>query len=77
MNGIGLAVMNLVRRHQTDAGMTMVLVVPVEEAAAEAPGVLDAAEPLGEVRLVLQRLEVTFREWVVVGVRPESFRCSA
>jgi len=71
VNCIGLAVMYLVRGHQTDAAMVVVPVVPIEEAAAETSGVLDAAEALGELRLVLECLEVTFREWVVVGdVRP-------
>ena len=62
--------MDLVRRHQGDAGMMMLLIVPIEEAAAERLGVLDAAEALGELRLVLHGLEVTFRERIVVrGVR--------
>ena len=51
--------------------MVVVLVVPIEEAAAEASGVLDAAEALGELRLVLEGLEVAFGERVVVGdMRP-------
>jgi hypothetical protein len=67
MNGIGLAVMHLVRGHQADPGMMMVLVVPMEEAAAETSGILDAAKSLGEGRLILQSLEVTFGERVVLG----------
>ena len=67
MDRIGLAVMDLIGRHQADAGMMMVLVVPIEKAAAERLGVLDAAEALGELRLVFQGLEVAFRERVVVG----------
>src|SRR4051812_7225902 len=47
--------------------MVMVLIVPGEEAAAEVLGVLDAAEPAGKFRLVLQRLEVGLRERVVIG----------
>ena len=71
VNGVDLAVMHLVRGHQADPGMVMVLVVPIEEAAAEASGVLDAAEALGEARLILQGFEVAFGERVVVGgVRP-------
>ena len=46
--------------------MVMLLVVPVEEGPAEAFGVLDAAEPLGELGLIFQGLEAAFREWVVV-----------
>src|SRR5208337_3594881 len=51
--------------------MAVVLVVPIEKAAAEASGVLDAAKALGEQRLILEGLEVAFRERVVVGgIRP-------
>ena len=71
VDGIGLTVVYLVRCHQTDAAMVVILVVPIEEVAAEASGVLDAAKALGELRLVLECLEVAFRERVVVGhVRP-------
>ena len=49
--------MHLVRRHQADPGMVMVLVVPVEEPTAKASGVLDAAEAFWEAWLVFQRLE--------------------
>ena len=54
VNGIGLAVMHLVRGHQADPGVVVVLIVPVEERTAEAAGVLDAAEALGELRLVFK-----------------------
>ena len=46
MDGVGLAIMHLVRRHQPDADMMVILVVPGEEAAAERPGILDATEAL-------------------------------
>src|SRR5271166_4282099 len=55
MNGVDLAIMHLVRGHQTDPRMVMVLVVPVEELAAEASGVLDTAEASWEARLILQQ----------------------
>ena len=42
----GLTVVELVRRHQADASMVMILIIPIEEAAAERLCVLDAAEPL-------------------------------
>src|SRR5450432_1138929 len=48
VNGIGLAVMHLVRCHQTNSGMMVVLVVPVKEASAEDLSILDTAESLGE-----------------------------
>jgi hypothetical protein len=57
VNGIDLAVMHLVRGHETDPGMVMVPVVPVEELTAETPGVLDAAKALREPRLIFQGLE--------------------
>jgi hypothetical protein len=43
VDGIGLAVVYLVRSHQTDAAMVVILVVPIEEVAAEASGVLAIA----------------------------------
>ena len=56
---------------KADPGVMMILIVPVEEAAAEAFGVLNAAKAAGEARLILQRLEMTFGERVVIGgVRP-------
>ena len=67
VNGVYLAVMHLVRGHEADPGMVMVLVVPIEEAAAEAPGILDATEAFREPRLILQRLEVALGERVVIG----------
>jgi hypothetical protein len=52
--------MHLVRGHQADPGVVVVLVVPIEEFPAKASGVLDAAEAFGKARLVFQRLEVAF-----------------
>ena len=66
MDRIDLAVMDLIGRHEADSGIMMILIVPVEKAPAECLGVLDAAEPLGELRLVFEGLEVAFRERVVV-----------
>src|SRR5580765_2994520 len=67
VNGVHLAVMHLVRGHEADPGMVMVLVVPIDKAAAEASGILDASEAFREPRLIFQRLEVAFRERIVVG----------
>ena len=67
VNGVDLAIVHLVRSHEADPGMVMVLVVPIEEAAAETPGILDATEAFRKSRLILQRLEMDLR------VRPESF----
>ena len=45
----------------------MFVVVPMEEGSAVSTGVLDGAEPVGEVRSVFQGLELGLREGVVVG----------
>lgn len=67
MDGVGLAIMDLVRGHETDANVVVILIVPGEEAPAERLGVLDASEALGEIRLIFQGLEMAFREGIVVG----------
>jgi hypothetical protein len=67
VNGIDLAMVHLIRGHQTDPGMVMVLVVPIEEAATETSCVLDAAEAFRKAWLILQGLEVAFGERVIVG----------
>ncbi len=41
LDGLGQAVMNAVRRVQADSRMMMVVVVPIEEGAAETARVLD------------------------------------
>ena len=61
MNGIGLAVMHLIRCHQADPGMVMVLVVPGEEAAAEVIWRPRCSQSdWGKFRLVFQGLEMSF-----------------
>ena len=71
MDVVGLAVVDLVGRHETDPSMVVVLIVPGEEATAELFGILDAAEAAGEFGLVFESLEVGLRERVVIGrVRP-------
>ena len=54
---VGLTVVDLVGRHQADAEMAVVLIVPVEEGSAEGLGVLDGAEPLWELGLVFRVLK--------------------
>jgi hypothetical protein len=68
VNGVDLAMVRLVRGHEADPGMVMVLVVPVEELPAETSGVLDAAEAPWEARLIFQGFEMAFGERVVVDV---------
>ncbi len=58
VDSVRLAEMHLIRRHQTNPGVVMVLVIPVEERPAEASGIFDAAEPPGKTRLVFQGFEV-------------------
>jgi hypothetical protein len=53
VNSVHLSEMHLIRRHQADPGMVVILVVPIEEPAAETPGVLNVLEPLRKPRLVL------------------------
>ena len=48
---VGLTVMDLVWRHQADASMMMILIIPIEEDAAERLCVLDAAEPARKLGL--------------------------
>src|SRR5271166_4708725 len=59
--------MHLVWRHQADAQMMMITIVPVEEMTAKNLGVLDTAEPFGKLWLIFHRLEVAFREGIVIG----------
>jgi hypothetical protein len=47
--------------------VAVLVVVPAEEALAERSGVLDAAEPIREGRVVLEGLELALRVGVVVG----------
>ena len=67
MDGVGLAAMDLIGGHQADAGMVVIAVVPVEEAAAENLGLFDVIEAPGEFRLVFQCFEVGFGERIIVG----------
>ena len=56
---VGLSAVDLVWRHEADAEMVVVAIVPVEEPAAEGLGVLDGTEFIGELGLmfaVLKRL---------------------
>ena len=45
---VGLAVMDLIRCHQTQSAVVMITIVPIEEGSTEGPGILDAAEALPE-----------------------------
>jgi hypothetical protein len=69
VNSVDLTMVHLIRGHEADPGMVMVVVVPIEEAAAEGFGVFDAAKAFGEAGLILQGLEVAFGERVVPRLR--------
>src|ERR1035441_5953089 len=65
--------MTKISRHRVaqSADVMVVLIIPGEETAAKGLGILDAAEALGELRLVFQGFEMRLREGVVVrGMRP-------
>ena len=49
---VGLTVVDLVWRHQADASMVVILIIPIEEAAAEGLRIFDAAEPLRKLGLI-------------------------
>src|ERR1700730_4083972 len=68
---LGETVVHAVRGHVADARVTVRGVVPREEDLTVRACVLDAAEACRELRPVLHRLELRFREGVVVrDVRP-------
>jgi hypothetical protein len=64
----GGAVVDRGRGVQADAGMTMDVVVVVEELGAEGPGVFDGSEPVWERRAVLEGFESSFGKRVVVAL---------
>src|SRR4051794_23474507 len=65
MDVFGAAVVHGGRGHQAEPGVPMVMVVVLEELAAEAAGVLDAVEAGWERGPVLERFEVRFGVGVV------------
>ena len=67
LHGGSLAEVHRRRRHVTDAGVVMPVVVPDEEATQVSTRVLYAVEARGEVRPVLERLELRLRERIIVG----------
>jgi len=62
-----LAGVDGLRGEEADAGVAMLGVVPGEEAATERTSILQTAEASGEVRSILEGLELGFGEGVVVG----------
>ena len=66
MNCVRLSVVHLVWRHQANAEMVVVAIVPLEKVATKTLGILDTAESFWELRLIFHCFEVALREWVVV-----------
>jgi hypothetical protein len=66
-----LAIMDGFGREQSYSRVAMFLVVPGEKLLRKSTGVFDSTEALREIRAVLERLELRFRERIVVtGMRP-------
>jgi hypothetical protein len=61
-----LSEVELVRRHQTYAGVMMILIVPCEEPAAKRAGLFYGFKVLWELGLIFQSFEMGFRERVIV-----------
>ena len=64
---LGGAVADVGGGEQRDPAVMVLEVVPAEKPLAEAAGVLDAAEPVREGRVVLEGLELALGVGVVVG----------
>ena len=71
LNILDQPVVDHLRGHHRDPAVTELRVVPLEEWTAEYPGIHGGSESIGELRVVLQRLELALRERVIVGhMRP-------
>lgn len=66
MNCVSLSVVHLVRRHQANAEVVMIAIVPLEKVTTKTLGILDTAESFWELRLIFHGFEVALREWIVV-----------
>ena len=62
----GPAVVDVGGRVHADARVTMVVVVPTEEASAVGTSIFEAPESVGKVRSVLEGPELRFRVRIVV-----------
>ena len=62
----GLAEVDGVRGHVTDARVAMGLVVPPEEPLAMIAGILNASEAVRKIRPILQRFELSFGIRIVI-----------
>ena len=64
---VGQAVVEAFGSEQGQPAMMVLAVVPGKEVLAEGARVVQRTEPLGKGRAVLERLELAFRERIVVG----------
>jgi len=71
----GLAIVDQCGRHQADAGMPGLVVVPGEAAQAESPRVRDGAEASREIMAVPLGPELALRIGVFVGNTMPAVRC--
>ncbi len=60
IGAIGLALINLVRRYQADTETTLLPLILVERGRVNGFGILDAAEPLWKLRMVLEGFKMAF-----------------
>jgi hypothetical protein len=68
---LGPAVVDVGRRVEPDARMTVIVVVPTEESSTVGAAVLEAAEPVRELRSIFEGAELAFGIRIVVRyVRP-------
>ena len=66
-----MSMVNRIRRHQSDTGVTVVIVIPTKELLAVCLGIFNAAETVWKVRAIFERLEMRVEERVVVrNIRP-------
>ena len=74
----GFSVMDGFGCEQSDAGVAVFLIVPVEEGLTKSPCIFKGAESFREIGSVLEGLELRFGKRVVVaGVRPAVGFCNA
>ncbi len=62
----GTTIVNVGRCHEADSRVPVVVIVIVEKTAAEQPAVFDGTETAGELRAILQRLELGLGVGIIV-----------
>ena len=67
IHGLSVPVMNGRGRHQAQASMVMLVVIPVEEGTCPGPDVGQGAKSVREPGTILHGLELSFRVGIVIG----------